>query len=360
MIINNDAKTIVHIAVNDKFIPGYVKFMKRQMTQYNHIFIIESNRYIHFVDNDNVYFVDNFRDIYRNRELFGFLELSEKIIITGLFKINLYYYLMPKKIFQKTYIHFWGGDFYCLREKKKGLFAKFDIITRKLCIKRCAGVILLLESEYKVFREICGFDKVNFVAEMPEDIEDIFGCLDSGMQLPVDITENRLHILVGNSSTEENQHIDVFRMLHKFLDEEYDLYVPLSYGNSEYREVVIQAGKELFGEHFHAILDYMPEPVYINLLNSMDIGIFNNNRQQAMGNIGILLQLGKTVYLRPDTSMYSNYLKQGVFIRDIQEIEKCNKIRMIDCDERAVNKSLMEENWKGLHKIKQWEKVFSW
>jgi len=355
----NMEKTIVHITIDEKWIPGYVNFMKKYMIRYKHIFIIEGSRNIQFIDNENVYFLNNFRSIYTNKQLFKTLNLADKIIITGLFNVNLYYSIMPKSIFRKTYIHFWGGDFYCLREKKAGVSAFLDRMSRIICIKRCAGVIFLLKSEYKVFRDICGFDKKNYVAEMPEDIEEISNCIDDSIQLPVEIAENRLCILVGNSATEENQHIEIFHTIHDCLAEEYEIYVPLSYGNKIYGETVVQAGKELFGEHFHAIVDYMPEPVYINFLNSMDVGIFNNNRQQAMGNIGILLQLGKTVYLRNDTSMYAHYLKQGVVIRDINEIESCYGIRKISYEEQAVNKSLMEENWKGLHKIKQWEEVFS-
>lgn len=356
---NDDKKTIVHITLDEKWIPGYVNFMKKYMTLYNHIFIIESNRYIKFDNNDNVYFLNNFRSIYTNKQLSAMLELADKIIITGLFNINLYYSLMPTNIFKKTYIHFWGGDFYCLRKKNHGMSAWIDRITRVMCIKRCAGIILLLESEYEVFREICGLDKLHFVAEMPEAIEDINICLDDSMQLPVEIIKNRLCILVGNSATEENQHIDIFYTIRDCLEEEYELYVPLSYGNIEYRETVIQTGQELFGDHFHAIVDYLSEPVYINLLNAMDVGIFNNNRQQAMGNIGILLQLGKTVYIRNNTSMYSHYVHQGVFIRDIQEIQLTHRIKKINYEEQAVNKSIMGKEWKGLHKIKQWENVFS-
>lgn len=354
-----DVRTIVHITTDEKFTSGYVNFMKKYMNQYNHIFIIESKRYLQFSDNSNVYILDNFRNIYKNKKLFAFLNKADKIIITGLFSVNLYYSIMPSKIFRKTYIHFWGGDFYCLREKKEGLSFLLDRISRIICIRRCAGVILLLESEYKVFKEICGFDKKNFVAEMPDNIEDISQCLDSSLQLPIDIVKDRLSILVGNSATEENQHIDIFHILHNYLTEEYELYVPLSYGNKEYGDKVIQVGQKLFGKHFHAIVDYMPEQVYINFLNFMDIGIFNNDRQQAMGNIDILLQLGKTVYLRPGTTMYADYLKKGAVIRNIQEIESDHIIKTINLEEQAVNQKLMAESRKGLHKIKQWETVFS-
>ena len=41
----------------------------------------------------------------------------------------------------------------------------------------------------------------------------------------------------------------------------------------------------------------MPYSSYISFLGSIDIGIFNNNRQQGMGNITNLLYLGKKVYL---------------------------------------------------------------
>lgn len=356
----NNKKVIVHISTDEKFLVGYVNFMKKYMQDYQHVFIIESSRYIEFDDNEDVYFVASIRNAYGNRKLYGLLQNADKIIISGLFSINLYYSMMPKKIFSKTYIHLWGGDFYCLREKKQGFSEWLDRTTRLICIKRCAGIIMLIEKEYEVFYEICGIDKLNFIAEMPMDIEDITVCLDENLQLPISVDKERTNVLVGNSATEENLHLEVFRLLHDYANEEYELYVPLSYGNDTYKEIVLKKGCELFREHFHPLLEYMPEATYINLLNTMDIGIFNNNRQQATRNIEIMLQLGKTLYMRDDTTMYAFYTKRGITLHNVSDIQSEQGLKTLNEEEREKNICVVEDIQRVSHRIDQWETVLSY
>lgn len=357
---NDNKKIIVHISTDEKFLVGYVNFMKKYMQEYQHIFMIESSRSIEFDDNQNVYFVASIRNIYGNKELFGLLQNADKIIVSGLFSINLYYSMMPNKIFRKTYIHLWGGDFYCLREKKQGFSEWLDRTTRLICIKRCAGIIMLIEKEYEVFHEICGIDKLNFIAEMPMDIEDITVCLSEDLQLPIYVDRQRINVLVGNSATEENLHLEVFRLLHDYANEEYELYVPLSYGNDTYKEKVLKNGQELFGEHFHPLLEYMPETDYINFLNAMDIGIFNNNRQQATRNIEIMLQLGKTLYMRNDTTMYAFYTKRGITLYNVADIQSEHGLRIINEEQQKKNIYVVEDIQKVSYRIEQWEKVLSY
>lgn len=354
-----EKKMIVHISTDEKFLVGYVNFMKKYMKEYQHSFIIESGRTIEFDDNEDVYFVASIKNIYRNKKMFEILKNADKIIISGLFSINLYYSIMPTYIFKKTYIHLWGGDFYCLRERKPGFSEWMDRVTRLMCIKRCAGIIMLIEKEYEVFHEICGMDKQNFIAEMPMDIEDITVCVDENLPLPIAVDGDKINVLVGNSATEENLHLEVFHILKNHSCEEYELYVPLSYGNDAYKEKVLRAGQDMFGKHFHPLLEYMPESVYINFLNKMDIGIFNNNRQQATRNIEIMLQLGKTLYMRDDTTMYAFYTKRGITLHRVADIQEEQGLRMLSVEERKKNIYVVEDIQKVSHRIEQWKTVLS-
>lgn len=219
---------------------------------------------------------------------------------------------------------------------------------------------MLIEKEYEVFHEICGINKLNFIAEMPMDIEDITVCLNEKAQLPVAVDKERINVLVGNSATEENLHLEVFRLLHDYASEEYELYVPLSYGDNIYKEEVLKTGQELFGKHFHPLLEYMPETDYINFLNAMDIGIFNNNRQQATRNIEIMLQLGKTLYMRNDTTMYSFYTKRGITLHNVADIQCEHGLVKINEEERKKNIYVVEDIQKVSHRIEQWQKVLAY
>ena len=57
----------------------------------------------------------------------------------------------------------------------------------------------------------------------------------------------------------------------------------------------------------------MPKKQYYNHLKDIDIAIFNNNRQQAMGNIAALTLLGAKVYIRDDTTMWNHFVLDNGF-----------------------------------------------
>ena len=115
-----------------------------------------------------------------------------------------------------------------------------------------------------------------------------------------------VNILVGNSATKSNYHLEVFDKLKKFRDENINIYVPLSYGSKDYADEVIKYGSQLFGEKFKPITEFMPKDKYFMQLMSMDIAVFANDRQQALGNIVALLYAGKKVYMRSDISSWES------------------------------------------------------
>jgi len=111
---------------------------------------------------------------------------------------------------------------------------------------------------------------------------------------------NVYRILVGNSATESNCHLEALSIIARRDDGRFEVYCPLSYGDAGYRDLVIANGKAHFGDRFHAITDMMPLSAYNALLSEIDVAVLNHNRQQGMGNAITLLGLGKKVYMRPN------------------------------------------------------------
>jgi len=80
----------------------------------------------------------------------------------------------------------------------------------------------------------------------------------------------------------------------------------------------------------------MPFEKYLEFLSKIDVAIFNHKRQQAMGNITTLLGLGKTVYMRNESTLYVALLNMGFKILDIDnfnlslisEIDKNHNIQL--------------------------------
>lgn len=134
-------------------------------------------------------------------------------------------------------------------------------------------------------------------------------------------------ILIGNSSTPSNRHEIAFNQLSKLDLSDRKIIVPLSYGDNEYREKVLTAGKLKFGNEFKPLIEFMPRNNYSQLLSSCSHAIFAHERQQAFGSILTMLLGGAKVFLSRVNPLFNwfNHHKIIIFCleSDIEsEIEK--------------------------------------
>lgn len=311
-------KKIIHLIHNDKFSSGYINFMISNMKDYEHKFFLEKGKYeVDLIDNNflsSIQIID-FKEIFKKEINKEFLD-ADKIIVTGIFGVEKYLFFLPKSILNKIYLQFWGGDFYAYRNVKKISKTNLKKMMMHYCIKKCAGIINLINGEYEELSKIFPNNTKHYIGIMPADPRRI-------ENFEVYLAENKKtkRIIIGNSATKENYHIEVFEMLEHLKDENIEIVSPISYGNMEYAKQVEKVGKKIFGEKFIPIKEFMRTEEYLKFLSTCSVGIFNNDRQQAMGNINRLLKLGKKVYLRKGTSMYNDYQKYGIKIFDVEELK---------------------------------------
>jgi hypothetical protein len=149
-----------------------------------------------------------------------------------------------------------------------------------------------------------------------------YGCIEDLLGDKIDKNvKNQPNILVGNSANPSNNHLEVFLELAKLDLQDRKVYVPLSYsGNSQYKEKVLKAGRELLGANFHPLTDFMPLEKYNEVLLSCGTLIFNHIRQQGVGNTITLGYLGAALYLNAKSPVYSYYQSLGMKIFKIDEI----------------------------------------
>lgn len=272
----------------------------------------------HLPEQSNVHRILDYKMFLTDPELRGNILSCDKIIVSGVFTLQLVLPFFPRKVLRKTYLQFWGGDFYCFRKRSK----KNDILKRFMdyCVKHCAGVITLVASEKEEFFRMFPYDKKFFSVPVPNGPEEDM-LLKKYRAISQSRPESKIRrIVIGNSSTPENQHMEVLEMLKHLPMENVEIYCPLSYGDSTYRKAVIEKGRELFGDAFHPITQYMAYEDYIDFLCSCSVGIYNLNRQQGMGNITILVNMGKKVYIRRDISLWNYYQSYGYKMNDIAQI----------------------------------------
>lgn len=354
-------KICAHIIIRDKFTSGYINFLKRFDLGWNHFFFTFDKDYsLNLINDDNVYIVKDYKTILSDHK--DLLNKADRIIIAAFFDEALELFNMPKDLWNKTYIQFWGGDIYRFRQKRDGFI---NVMKQKVvktmvsnCVDKCAGVLTLVKKDYEAVEDIFGVkNKDHRVIQVPDDFYEI-NHLDYERIKKEENYHGKKRILVGNSATEENQHIEIFELLKDKLDENTEVLVPLSYGVDAYKEHVLNKGKEILKDAFVPVVDFMPREKYIGLLSTCDVAIFNNNRQQATGNIIVLANLGKKLYLRDDTSMWEFFIKLDFKIHTINELKTSSLEDILNNPNEEINNNYLALKQMEEKAIKQWEDFF--
>lgn len=348
---------IAHIVHRDKFTRGYINFMKKYMSDYVHYFVVLQGQSLNLVDELNVYFLSDYRNI--SDEVRNILNHSDLIVFTGVFDSLLLLERLSRRLLKKTYLQFWGGDIYAYKERKALYHIRYNFQKgrRRYIYNKCAGFIFLIDGEQKEFEEAFHIKKnLCFVVPMPQD--DIYEVADYIHRLRLQPRKKGpINILIGNSASSSNQHIEALQWMEKYKPNGIKIYMPLSYGSDEYRNEIIEFAKNKFGNAVVPILNYMNKANYIEFLSQMDIAIMNTNRQQAMGNINLILALGKKLFIRKETPMWSKYCLEGykVFPAEaIMQMDFQHFIEFSDSDKQeneriydlSSNYDYAERSWK--------------
>lgn len=155
-----------------------------------------------------------------------------------------------------------------------------------------------------------------------------------------------LNILVGNSASQSNNHIDVFHMLAKHNLGSRKVIVPLSYGDPIYRKNLITCGNEILGDAFMPLVDFLPLNQYCSIVASCNVVVMNQLRQQALGNIGAALYQGAHVFLDPINPVYRFFKEKGAFVRSTHDLALNSlPVTGLPNDQIAKNRDVLEEFW---------------
>ncbi|HHQ4577738.1 TPA: TDP-N-acetylfucosamine:lipid II N-acetylfucosaminyltransferase, partial [Aeromonas hydrophila] len=152
-------------------------------------------------------------------------------------------------------------------------------------------------------------------------------------------------ILLGNSAGATNNHLEAIKILSK-LDlnpSKYKIVTPLSYGDNNYAKIIKDYGTANLGESFCPIEKFMPIDDYIELLQKCGFVIMNHVRQQAMGNIIIMMYLGAKVFLRSESAIYTFFKGLGATIYSVEELELNKKLlnSKLELDEIINNREIL-------------------
>lgn len=318
------SKKILHVCGLTTFIPRFVKFIEENFSSDEHFFWLSG-------DHDR-YKVKQGCSIYKVKktkhgEIKGMLKLvhlmhaSNKIILHGLFdpKIIFILFLMPW-LLKKCYWVMWGGDLYFYQLGEKNWRWKVKECLRRPIIKNMGHLVTYIPGDLELAQRWYGakgqyHECLMYLSNVVDP--KIIQAVNKGAK-----EHSGLNILVGNSADPSNNHIDSLEKILPYRDDDIKIFVPLSYGDQEHAKKVIETGKAWFGDKFVPLTSFMAFDEYLKFLKSIDIAIFNHQRQQAMGNTITLLGMGKTVYIRSDVSQWNFFRQKEITCFDVNGFNK--------------------------------------
>ena len=354
----------LHIMHNEKFIAPYIEFINKNFDMNDHFFLIIdglNSKKVLIPNYLNVEYIETLKTKNKVLKIFKVIVplywnllkkilKSEKVYFHSLFDKRMILFLFVfRKFLKKSYWLMWGGDLYCYKKRDNSFINKIWYKIEDYVRGNFYGYVTHIKGDYKLAQKWYGakgkyYDCFIYPSNLYKNIflkENI---------------KNEIYIQIGNSADSSNNHFDILEKLKKFQNRNIKLFCILSYGDMEYAKIIISKGKEIFGEKFIPIVDFMKFDEYMEFLSKMDIAIFAHDRQQAVGNITSLLSMKKTVYLKENVTTYDMLTNLGIKIKSFDKFENLEKF-----DDKILekNKEIIKERFSEKRLIEDLNKIFN-
>lgn len=343
----------LHISIDDKSVVGTCSVLRQYFEEKNNPIIIIGKRYGY--DYSSFSNLEQLPKTFRAYiQLYKKMKAADRIHLHGFFDFPLIFLIACNgKIASKCNWFIWGQDLYGFVFPPSSIISRLICLMRKIAIKKIKYVSTNVAGDYRLLEKIMAKKYCFFkLAFFPNSISNVY-------QYDKQNDDRTTNILLGNSATQTNCHFEAIDKLYTYRDQNLKIFVPLSYGDFNYREKVIKYGRERFGDRFIPITNFMPRGEYDKFLSTIDIAVFANNRQQAMGNIFPLLYAGTKVFIKNNiTTWECLHDENHLDIFDFDEIGKVNFVSFIapvsDVKEQKrkieamINEELFVNSFKAL------------
>lgn len=305
---------ILHLFGSGPIMLGFIHFIDKNFPKNDHLFVLPDSEKYPLPILENVVNISHLSKLDKYRTQLKEMYAAEKIILHGLFDIySIFPLIFQPWILKKCYWVIWGGDLYShVTDPQTPKWHIVDFL-KKIIIPRIGHIVTHIKGDYELAQKWYGAKGQWHDCFMyPSNVFKKSGTTPAPHQ--------GTNILLGNSATPTNNHMNAFQKLRPYANEDIRIYCPLSYGDNEYANEIEEVGSRIFGDKFIAIREFMPHEKYLDILAKIDIGIFNHSRQQAVGNISTLLGLGKAVFINRNVTTFSMLKSLGVEIFDIEDL----------------------------------------
>lgn len=353
----------LHIIPSDKFDRDFIKFINENFNGNDHYFFLTTSKEEDYEkeklgQNVRVYKycrtnilrkIVTCLDVVRLYIiLFRYCITSDRIFFHNLDKIRVLYLYIFRFFLKKSYWGIWGisdNENPCVTS---GKLQKIEFYVKA----RFKGYVTQVKGDYDIIQKYFGatgkyYDCFMYPSNLYKEIN----------LIPYKKNNNELYIQIGNSGQECNNHFEIFEKLKKYRDENIRLYCILSYGALPgYKEKVIKRGKEIFGDKFVPVVDFMKFEEYMKFLSNIDIAIFAHNMQKAVGNITSLLSMKKTIYMKETVTTYGMLQDLGIVVKSFNNFGDLKKLDEIILEK---NKEIIKERFSEKRLIEDLSNLFN-
>jgi hypothetical protein len=311
----------LHVLQGEKFTAPFIDFICREFNESEHLFLVRHSDAYPAPQRDSVVLFGRPGGRWHKLLLMvKTMNRAEKIFLHSLFYLDVMVVLLAQPwLLRKCHWLVWGADLYGSPLPAAGLMPSIAERVASRVKRKVGHIVTYLRGDYELARRRLG--AVGRYRECLMYTSNVFKPQAISSQSTRGVADAHVtKVLLGNSADPSNKHAELFERVASVMKGDVRLYCPLSYGDRRYATEVAALGRARFGECFVPLLDLMPLPDYLALLEGLDIAIFAHDRQQAMGNTVQLLGLGKKVYMRSDVTHWELLREQGIVVYDVDEL----------------------------------------
>jgi len=161
-------------------------------------------------------------------------------------------------------------------------------------------------------------------------------------------------ILLGNSATPTNNHLEALEQLRKVDLAGRRIVTPLSYGDMAYADEICRIGNKWFGSSFAPLREFMSLSDFNQVIGGCGTVIMNHVRQQAMGTISAALYKQARVFLRRQSPLFGFFHELGIHVDPVSELaETMNRSDSEQPDVLQRSSELIGDYWSRERAISQ-------
>ena len=279
----------------------------------------------------------------------------------------------------KVFWFSWGYDFYSTDDSLICQMELYHEETNKALLQlenaEQKGIVLTVEKQIKKFLYRKSIKRVDYYSGVLPVEYDLIKNVAYFRALPVRYSYVNLkicdikheikmgkgrNIIVGNSADPTNNHFDVIPYLNKLNLTDRKVYFPLNYaGEKKYISLLKNTINQSMSDNAVCLDTFMPFEQYKSLIESCSVGVFFHERQQALGNITMLIMNGCKIFLSETSVLYKYYKSIGVKVFSIQnELNQESLDVNLSFEEIHNNVKILGENRSKSNQISRLKKIY--